>query len=110
MKLSALLLLVIAAALAHGFELDTKGNHLRQLEEQPNDPPQPEQTDYPDDDGDDMNGDEMDVDVSRGPGTGLVAAMGEDASLDHGTGPVAVMVEVDASLARGIGHAAATNK
>ncbi|RMX70058.1 hypothetical protein DD238_000903 [Peronospora effusa] len=50
------------------------------------------------------------VDVSRGPGTGLVAAMGEDASLDHGTGPVAVMVEVDASLARGIGHAAATNK
>ena len=50
------------------------------------------------------------VDVFRGPGTGLVVARGEDASLARGSGLVAVLAEVvvDASLARGIGRAAAT--
>ncbi|CAI5735066.1 unnamed protein product [Peronospora destructor] len=47
------------------------------------------------------------VDVTRGPGTGLVAAMGVDASLARGSGPIAAMGE-DASLVRGIGPIAAT--
>ncbi|CAH0522564.1 unnamed protein product [Peronospora belbahrii] len=47
MKLSTLLLiavLALAAAIVPALQLDAKETHLRQLQEQPNDPPHPEQT------------------------------------------------------------------
>ncbi|CAH0522563.1 unnamed protein product [Peronospora belbahrii] len=71
MKLSTLLLiavLALAAAIVPALQLDAKRTHLRQLQEQPNDPPHPEQseqTGMPGDVSDGVGGD-MDDDNDYG--------------------------------------------